>query len=259
MYVCSISTSSEVRYNMPNVCDQIKEIRPSVMVFNSAARPEISCAVSSRCAYVSTKTDEGCPLPDNVTLVDRDGECLSDVDSAAFRSLVYLPLYGTSVSSDVYQEIHHAVMDFAVSMSTHSSVYSHLQVVKPYSWISFTLYESYALSSTGQVYLSVFQISDWWDTATLKSVLKFKGERPISLSIALANKAQKHFDTLTDQTDKTKSRYYLINRDSLHKHYRDRSESKVPKVAFYPYHVLKSLGLPEIEQLDALETQGGAR
>lgn len=244
---------------MPNVCDQIKEIHPSVMVFSSTTCPEMSCAVSIRCAYVSTKSDEGRPLPDNVSLVDRDGVSLSDSDAAAFRSLMYLPLYGTSISPDVYQEIHHAVMDFAVSMGTHRTLHSHLQVVKPYSWISLTLYENYAMSSTGQTYLSVFQISDWWDTSTLKSVLNYKGDRPVSLSIALANKAQKHFDTLTDQTDKAKSRYYLVNRDSLHELYRERSEAKVPKVAFYPYHVLKSLGLPEIEQLDALETHGGVK
>lgn len=117
------------------------------------------------------------------------------------------------------------------------------------------LYEQYALSGGGFVFLTPTQISRFWNVDTCHKVLKYEGKTVTFLAHALCNTWARLRENESMGNDYNHWRYWLVRSDQLPPSYLEEESAKAEKIGFYPYHVLRDLGFPLIKKLDAIENQ----
>jgi hypothetical protein len=91
-----------------------------------------------------------------------------------------------------------------------------------------------------------------WCPESLRESLNLGSDNDsdLSLSHALSTAIGNYCNSLESRKEKAQARYQLYDRAALHELYRNAERENSKRVAFYPYHTLRAIGLPAITELE---------
>ena len=194
-------------------------------------------------------------IPADVVLLNRSGAVLEKDGCGSVRSRLFCPLWESDeiVEPEIRHEIRRAVAWYELVRNT----YRPLGTVKPYKcFFSLVMFEKFVVSSEGELYLTMNQITEAYDLADIKRILHTKKDDYESLSKAFTGAFKTYCDSLDTGTERALSRFQMIDRKYLHEHYTYCLDDSKKLIAFYPYKTLKALGFDEIPELEGLVDSG---
>lgn len=110
--------------------------------------------------------------------------------------------------------------------------------LKVYDWFSIS-----TAKSPQRLYLSISQILSLWPFTVVKKSLRSKVKDMSGLHTSLPVTFSKYYKTLTTPADRSKSVYYLVDVSELPDSFKEGLPQHYKSCAFFPYSVLKTLGL----------------
>lgn len=117
--------------------------------------------------------------------------------------------------------------------------------LKVYDWFSISTEKS-----PQRLYLSISQILSLWPFTMIKKSLCLKVKDTGGLHTSLPYTFSKYYQKLTTPADRSKSVYYLVDTSELPNSFKEGLPQHYKSCAFFPYSVLKTLGLPECKYLE---------
>lgn len=124
--------------------------------------------------------------------------------------------------------------------------------LKVYDWFSISTEKS-----PQRLYLSISQILSLWPFTMIKKSLRLKVKDTGGLHTSLPYTFSKYYQKLTTPADRSKSVYYLVDTSELPNSFKEGLPQHYKSCAFFPYSVLKTLGLPECKYLENVISRYG--
>ena len=122
------------------------------------------------------------------------------------------------------------------------------------------VYEYFSISTAKtpqRLYLSISQILSLFPFTVIKKSLRLKVKDMSGLHTSLPYNFSKYYQTLTTPADRSKSVYYLVDVSELPDSFKEGLPQHYKSCAFFPYSVLKTLGLPECKYLENVISRYG--